>query len=29
VIANDGSTSFMAPFAKASPAVLYLKHVGR
>jgi hypothetical protein len=27
--ANDGSTSFTAPFAKAGPAVLYLKHVGR
>ena len=29
VTANDGSTSFTAPFAKAGPAVLYLKRAGR
>ncbi len=27
--ANDGSPSFTAPFAKAGPAVLYLKRSGR
>jgi hypothetical protein len=28
-VPRDGSTTFTAPFAEASPAVLYLKRVGQ